>query len=173
MNLAANLKPLKWIESAGGPLLLLERALLPYWQGSFGDGASTTDYDRACQVADYVGEIEVASGSGVVLGEEPFSTTWWQSERSLNGCLVRWGFAENEMKVREVLSSLLVAQHWRATDIKLEILNGELILFDSACSGTAVDDSLTITIPPGAYTVETLHYNPNDELSLILHRFVA
>jgi hypothetical protein len=79
------------------------------------------------------------------------------------------GYAEDETKVRAALSnSLPMADNWQATEIKLEIFNGELILFDSACSGTAIDSSLTIEVSPGWYTIETLHYNPNDELSLIL-----
>jgi hypothetical protein len=99
MEIAETFKPLKWIESTGGPLLLLERALLPYWHGSFGNTTAATDYDRACEIADYVGAIEVGSGIGVVLGEEPFSTTWWRSSEELrNSCIVRWVMQKMKLK---------------------------------------------------------------------------
>jgi len=150
---------------------LLETASLPSWHGSFGN-ISTTDYDRACRIDDYVGAIEVGSGIGIVLGEEPFSTTWWWSEELRNGFIVRWVYAEDETRVRAALKSV-PSDNWQATDVRLEILNGELILFDSACSGTSSDSFLTIEMSPGSYAVETLHYRPNDDLFLILHRFVA
>ncbi|HET6980154.1 MAG TPA: Imm21 family immunity protein [Pyrinomonadaceae bacterium] len=173
MDPEAHFKPLNWIESTGGPLLLIEKTLLAHWHGSFGDGAAMTDYDRACEIADYVGALEVGPGFGVVFGEEPFSTTWLPSQELLNSFIVRWVYAEDETKVREVLRSLSIADQWQATDVKLEIFNDELILFDSSCSGADVDSSLAIEISPGSYAIQTLHYNPNDEVSLILHRFVA
>lgn len=172
-NPAEDLKSLTWIESTGGPLLLLEKSLLPYWHGSFGKSSTLTDYDRACKIADYVETIEVGSRFGVVLGEEPLSTTWWPSGDLLSSFLVRWVFAEDEAPVREALRSLPIDIHWQPTNVRLEILDGELILFDSSCLGTAIDMYLTIEILPGRYNLETLHYNPNDELSLILHRFVS
>lgn len=167
----ANSKSLSWIESTGGPLLLLERELLPYWHGILENGVTGTDYDRACRIADYVGAIEVGPGVGLILGEEPFSTTWWQSEDLLNSFLVRWVCAEDEAKVRAVLSSLSSGNQWQPTDVRI-LVDSELILFDSSCPGTDIDDYLTIKIAAGRYTVETLYYSPNDELSLILHRFV-
>jgi hypothetical protein len=56
----------------GGPLPLLEREFLSPWHRSFSNSTTMTDYDRACKIADYVGAIELGSGVGVVLGEEPF-----------------------------------------------------------------------------------------------------
>lgn len=162
----------EWIESTGGPLLLLEKELLPYWHGISRSSATMTDYDRACKIADFVGAIKVGPGSGVILGEEPLSTTWWQSPHLLNSFLVRWVCAENEERVRAALSSLPRDIRCEATEVKLEAFNGELILFDSACCGTDIDDYLTIEIPRGRYAIETLHFEPNHELSLILHRFV-
>jgi hypothetical protein len=50
--------------------------------------------------------------------------------------------------------------------------NGQLVLFDSSLPGMAIDAFLTIKIPGGSYVIETLHYSPTEELSLILHRLV-
>ncbi len=80
---------LLWMESGGGPLLLVPGEYLPFWGGIDpptdgrqivahfrygGDDAPATDYDRACDVDDYLGVIEVGSGCGVVLGDEPLPT---------------------------------------------------------------------------------------------------
>ena len=88
-------KSLKWLESTGGPLLLIEKVFLPYWDGYAPTETGVTDYERACKVGDYLGRIEVGPGYGVVLGEEPFSTTWWQPDENRNGLLVRWVYANN------------------------------------------------------------------------------
>ena len=68
------MKPLTWIESAGGPLLALRPDCLPLWEGidppsegrrveaSFrweNASAPATDYDRACDVEGYAGVIQV------------------------------------------------------------------------------------------------------------------
>ena len=162
-----------WIESAGGPILLLEENLLAHWQGCFSNSIDTpTDYDRACAVNDYIGVIAVDSGHGIVLGEEPFSTAWWPSTKLGEGVLVRWVYAENEAAVIRALDNLPNAA-WLRTNVEVQVSNGKLILFDAACSGSNIDEQLEIEIPKGCYVAETLHYQPDEQTSLILHRFVA
>lgn len=165
-------RTLKWLESAGGPLLLLEEHLLAHWHGAFSKSTqiSTTDYDRACNIDDYIGIIEVGSGYGIVLGEEPFSTAWLQLPNPHNSFLVRWVFAENEAAVIDALSELQETK-WKKTGAKIQFSNGKLVLFDSACKGTNIDDNLQIEISKGQYEVETLNYEPNEQTSIILHRF--
>lgn len=162
-----------WIESTGGPLILLERRLLPYWRGyspSFNTGA--TDYERACSVSDYLGTIDVGLGKGIVLGEQPYATTWWRCNDVPSGMLVRWVSAESEEAVIEALR-VLSNVAWERTGVELKLATGNLALFDSAFPGNEIDVSLSIEIPAGIYFAETLHYSPNDEISLILHRFIT
>jgi hypothetical protein len=164
---------LVWIESAGGPLLLLEANLLAYWRGCFSDSEDTpTDYDRACAVDDYIGVIAVGSSHAIVLGEEPFSTAWWRLPKLGQGLLVRWVYAENDIAVVRALEDLPNAA-WLRTDIEFHVSNGKLILFDATCSGSDIDERLEIEIPKGCYITETVHYQPDERTSLILYRFVA
>jgi len=86
---------------------------------------------------------------------------------------VRWVCAEDEAQVQAALRSLPAETYWQSTDLIFEIHNGPLVLFDSACLGTAIDTFLTIEIPPGRYAVQTLYYDPSEEMSMILHRLVA
>ena len=162
-----------WIESTGGPLILLEKRLVPYWRGyspTFNTGA--TDYERACRVSDFLGTIDVGSGKGIVLGEQPYSTTWWRSNDMTSGMLVRWVSAESEEAVIEALRALSNVA-WERTAVELKLATGDLTLFDSAFPGNEIDVCLSIEIPAGVYSVESLHYNPNDKISLILHRFIS
>lgn len=162
-----------WIESAGGPLLLLEENLLAHWQGCFSNSEDTpTDCDRACDVDDYIGVIAVDSSHGIVLGEEPFPTAWWSLARLGEGLLVRWVYAENETAVIHALEDLPDAT-WLRTDVEFQVSNGMLILFDAACSGSDIGERLEIEIPKGCYVTETSHYQPDEQTSVIIHRFVA
>ncbi len=163
----------QWIESGGGPLLLLEEHLLGYWKGfnfSKQNPDFVTDYDIACEIDDYLGVIEVNSGYGLVLGEEPLSTAWLPFTETKNGLLVRWMFAENESAVIDALNNLQ-SLTWQTTDIEINFSGDKLILFDSACSGSQIDEKIEIEISEGRYSAETAHHQPNKETSLIIHRF--
>src|SRR5689334_12776726 len=96
-----------WVQSDGGPLILLERHLLPEWMGILPsrDGRrsanavatattpSRTDYDRACKINDYVGVVPVGAAHGLVLNDVPLLTTWRKSTEG-GGMIVRWDFAD-------------------------------------------------------------------------------
>jgi hypothetical protein len=85
---------------------------------------------------------------------------------------VRWVYAENEAAVTHALENLPNAA-WQRTEVEFQVSNGRLILFDAACSGSNIDERLEIEIPKGCYVAETMHYQPDEQTSLILHRFVA
>ena len=82
---------MNWIDSAGGPLILMERAALAFWGGCFSGGGSDfeSDYERACAVDAYAGVIQVEGRSALVLGDEPCETTVWRVAQG-NDVIVRW-----------------------------------------------------------------------------------
>src|SRR5260370_26532364 len=69
---------LKIIDSNGGPLIMLERELLPYWGGIDNIGGVTnqrrnrvpfegsSDYERACNIRGWIALLQVRDGAGVV-----------------------------------------------------------------------------------------------------------
>lgn len=148
---------------------MLEESLLKYWRGFDlrENPDHITDYDRACQVNEYVGTIAVDSGYGLVLGGEPFQTAWLQFPETIMVC---WDHAENETAVVEALSNL-PSGNWEDTEVEIQFSGGKLILFDSAFDENEIDESLEIEVPKGKYKVQTFHYVPNKQTSMILHRF--
>src|SRR5438270_663817 len=85
---------LTWMDTELGPLLLVPGEHLSSWEGidppsagrhveakfrSHDPNDPATDYDRACDIKDYLGLIEIGAGKGLVLGGEPLSTAWWPS----------------------------------------------------------------------------------------------
>lgn len=167
-----NLDSLIWLESTGGPLILLEEDLVPYWRGVLPvSDSSVTDYERACEVSDYLGSIDVASRSAVLFGEQPYSTTWWESRDLGYGIIVRWVCGEDMASVINTLTKFSNS-NWEKTDVEFEVTKGRLVLFDSAFPGTKIETFILVQMPQGSYVGETLHYNPDKDTSLILHRFV-
>ncbi|MFD9432040.1 Imm21 family immunity protein [Streptomyces sp. NPDC060002] len=60
--------PLTWLETEGGPLIVVPRTALPLWPGTEGD------YDRACEMMGFVGALALPDGAeALVLGDEPLS----------------------------------------------------------------------------------------------------
>ena len=182
---------LEWVNSEGGPVILMEKPLLRYWNGCFstsklfgsvsglpGDedsqkvqsdnGGNLTDYDRACEVDDYLGLIGVGPGLALVLGDEPMQTAWRPLLES-GAMLIRWHWANDEDSVVKALSDLSNAI-WQSSDLILPVSGDPLILFDSASPGSDIEKSLEIDLPKRQYSIDTAHYQPNKETSLFLHR---
>ena len=85
--------------------------------------------------------------------------------------IVRWVYAETEMAVIQALTKLC-NRNWQRTAVVFEVTTGKLLLFDSAAPGDDVDTFISVQIPRGNYVAETLHYNVNADVSIVLHRFM-
>jgi hypothetical protein len=176
---------LKWIDSLGGPLLLIPGRLLNHWEGSdpptggriieakfrADPSGPATDYDRACDVKEYLGLIDVGPGVGLVLGDEPAQTAWWPFASERGGILVRWIAADDEQSVIQHLKNLPLTR-FPMPILSMMVPEGPLILFDSAFPGHRIDQgySAQIKLPPQLYGVATWVYSEADKISLILHK---
>ena len=155
---------LHWLNSTGGPLILLERSLLCYWRGTMTNSQSEpSDYDRACNVDDYLGLIDVGSGQALVLGDEPMQTCWWPLTLC-QGILVRWHWAPSEDVVYKSLAGDLNNITWENADLEIRFSDGDLIVIDSSCLGDDLDDSLKFQLNPGQYRVDTALFRPNKDI---------
>ena len=148
-----------WIDSNGGPLLLLPLDLLGNWGGieppkrrvvkaefRWNPDGPATDYDRACDVKGYLGNIDVGAGHALVLGDEPMPTTFLPAPTG--GVLVRWVHAETEKELLTAIQALESFPNAEDTGF-LQWPEGPLVLFDSACPGTKVGaDRLLVDLPP-------------------------
>lgn len=152
---------------------VFRRHLFSYWRGfnfSNINPEFVTDYDRACEIDDYIGIIDIDSGYGLVLGDDPCQTTWFQFPEIQNGLLVRWIFAENaesnniNLPFEKCIFTPVFCQ-----SVSCKLLNASIT--EDSCEGTNVDEKLRIEMSKGWYEVETLLYEPNKQTSLILHRF--
>lgn len=179
--------PGNWIESAGGPLMLLAEQNAEDWGGIFrpsgsrvaeadfrwGEpGAPAADYDRACDVRDYVGRIQVGPVWALVFGDAPMPTMWQGNGSSDGGMFVRWNYADDEKIVLDSLQRIPESD-WVLETFDFQVDKAPHILFDSALSGTMAiknREYLRIELAPGRYTVATNEFKPDEYISLCLHR---
>lgn len=158
-----------WIESGGGPLVLLEERLRDVWAG-IGQGewepGSGTDYDRACEVSDWIGLMEHGDGEAVVLGSEPAPTAFLNT--ALGPMLLRWIHAPAGWRAPAV--EALMEQTWE-TSASWEVRSAPQIIQDAALGGQDTDaDRLVLDLRPGRYEILTAEYKPDAEVCMILHR---
>jgi hypothetical protein len=160
----------EWIESAGGPLLLLPHPLASRWRGTDPNGHPVSgDYARACAQPGFLSRIDVPGGFGIVLGGEPLPTAWWAPITGASGAVVRWEYADDDEAVAEVLEGTFSTVE---VEEQLEFrVTSPLQLFDSAWPGNEAPKCLTIELPLGRYHVTSEWVRPSDRTSLLLHRF--
>ncbi|MCE9581255.1 MAG: immunity 21 family protein [Planctomycetes bacterium] len=161
---------LTWVNSYGGPLVLVPKGLVSSWRGVTGSstGSRKNDYERACEVMDWAGIVPVFAASALVLANERTPTTWWPNARG--GFLVCWHCAEDEESVVSHLRNGM-PPIFEATGLTIQIPPEGALLFDSAEPGSDIrGDRLEIKPVPGVVKVETLMWEPDDLTSLLLYR---
>ncbi|MBW5254631.1 hypothetical protein JGS39_37705 [Streptomyces sp. P01-B04] len=156
---------LTWLDTEGGPFIVVPRTALPYWSGTEGD------YDRACEVTYFVGALELSDGSeALVLGDEPLSTAYFPEHR----VLVRRHYAESGEGVTDIVRAGLPTAEW--TEGPVLSTTGELVMIDAAYFGTEVGTltgSATLDLAAGRYRVDSASIEPNNLTSFRVHRFVG
>lgn len=175
-----------WIESAGGPLLLLDNQYLPAWLGhapaweawmdldSVGlsddqpQSSQPTDYERACQINGYVGILDVGGGQGVVLSGDWLATAWLPLNES-EGILIRWIHGVDQAGLLQRLMPITSAD-WNESIGLFRIRSQPLSLFDSAWPGEEAPERLLVALIEGEYTIDTAIVLPDQQTELVLHR---
>ena len=170
-----------WVESNGGPLLLLPEKLLSLWSGTevptdrhveavfrWHGGGPASDYDRACDVNEYVGILTVGAGWGLVIGDEPLPTCWISTD--WGGLLARSVYAEDDGAADGALESFPLELPWERRG-EFSAVSSPLRLFDSADpGGDLLMPSTLVDLQPGSYDVAWARYEPNAETAFTFIR---
>jgi hypothetical protein len=134
-----------WVDSEGGPLAVVPVSALSSWHGCVEAGAQPglDDYDRACAVPDLVGLIPVGQSQALILADEPASTCYLAPERTF----LRWAAADSEDQLLAAASSALTDPATPWSDFGTWLIDGPVVLFDSAEAGIEDFDSVRAPIP--------------------------
>ena len=162
---------MKWIESRGGPLVVVPQAWLQEWRGVFGpESDSRSHYDRACDVVDQIATIRVGGSDVLVLGDEPFRTTWIPMQTG--GIFVRWTYADHEGSIATFLHSFNPATVTGDTGVSLHV-SGGCVMFDAAEPGDEnTGDAILIALSPGTYIVKSATADPSTEVRVLIHELI-
>jgi hypothetical protein len=159
-----------WVSSAGGPLLVAPQSALSLWTGaSSTDGPveSWGDYGRACAVDGYIGMVAIGQRQALVLGDEPAQSTYLPSDR----LFLRWAAAYEE---DELLSAARRAIRdgvaWDADEDVLWVVDGPVVMFDSALPGTELEPNnhLVVDLHPGTYRVRATYRADGDNWMILV-----
>lgn len=158
-----------WIESTGGPLVLVAASACAEWTGV---GPSTvergtTDYARSCAVDDEIGVLSLGKVQALVIGDEPDSTALLPAEGAL--FVLRWKWAPSE----EALVSALVGalEHLPFEECgSFRTEPGRHVLFDSACPGAHPDAMIGVDLGAAEYVLGTASFQPSPDIGVLIHR---
>lgn len=169
---------MRWIMSGGGPLICMEDRLRSLWAGN--DGVTvpathaSTDYDRACELNSYLNLIQLKSGSALTLGDMPLETAVWSA--GFGGVvIVRMFYANAAADIDAILHRLDDRIFLDPIEtLNFQAASSKFVIFDSAYAGNDIDnEKIFFELPPARYRVDTQKLDPDDEISLLLHKFEA
>lgn len=160
-----------WIESSGGPLILIEKIYLKEWGGvdCSSDSNYSSDYDRACDTDEYAEVISIPSGQAVVFGDEPNRTTVVTKSGS-EAIIIRWRWAPNEAEILKYLGEMEQSDFDLVKALHLRLRGEEVVVFDSSFKGAEASKFLNIRLRSGEFVLETAMFEPDNETCLLLHR---
>ncbi|WP_045697992.1 Imm21 family immunity protein [Streptomyces rubellomurinus] len=140
-----------WVESMGGPLIVVPVSALQHWGGCtedgmiISDGDQPDDYDRACEVeelAEVIGLRDRGDVSALVLGDGPATTCYLPEQRAF----VRRLAAASDAELLAVTEAALndPATPWE--ECGLWETDGPAVLMDSVEAG----EHLGVPYPDGS-----------------------
>ncbi len=176
-----------WIETLGGPIVVMPDDLLAFWEGSnppssirtistsskWNDEGPATDYDRACEVGGLLGQLDVVAGQVIVLNDEPLPTAWFVDSRRPNlGAFVRWVYAPSDLNVDRAVAAAMDAGEWIA-EATWRIGEPRLHAFDASLAGCDIDEGgLQLHVAPGPVNISTKRHRYDDDTEIVLHRLL-
>jgi hypothetical protein len=165
-----NEKILNWLECSGGPFILMEKSLLKYW-GGYDEEGEPNDYDRACEINEYLGIVNVHDGVALIVNTESMQIAINPSIKTNEIMFISWVYANNE---QDIINSLkeIPEYIWDNINIKIQIINGDLVLFESVNPGNDVEEYFNILLEKGNYCVLSGVYNPNKSTRFILYKLI-
>lgn len=152
-----------WLNGSGGPLVAMEEAKAPLWTGVDGN---PSDYDQACQSADYASRLCLHTCDVLVLGDEPLRTAI--ATCSDHQLIVRWKWADSESDVRDTIDQLELDSIDVAERLVVDWSDQPLVLFDAADTFDPAQ-CLRFATHPGPKEVSTFIYAPSPRTSMLVH----
>ncbi|MFF4901256.1 immunity 21 family protein [Streptomyces sp. NPDC001068] len=165
-----------WVESMGGPLIVIPVSALAAWRGCTetgvmaGDATAVDDYDRACAVDDPAGVITVGENGAraLVLADEPATSCYLPEHRAF----LRWLAADSETGLRAAAEAVLADPATAWEECGTWVSDGPAVLMDSTEAGSelcieypggGMPDQAPVPLPAGHWRVRASHTKADEE----------
>jgi hypothetical protein len=170
---------MKWIRSAGGPLICIGSDLAGLWMGIHGNSLSrsanspkTSDYVRACEIPTYLGKIQIGGGEALILGDIPMETTVFASPCTAP-LIVRVVYKDPDADVLAILTRFGRLDSMFAVErMSFRVAAEKMSIFDSAdLQKDSCDASLALVLEKANYEVRTFAFEPDERTAVVVHEF--
>ncbi|MER6532926.1 Imm21 family immunity protein [Streptomyces sp900105755] len=165
-----------WVESMGGPLIVIPISVLTAWRGCTesgvmaGDATAPDDYDRACAVDDLAGVITVGENGAqaLVLAAEPATSCYLPEHR----VFLRWLAADSEAGLTAAAEAVLADPATEWEECGAWVSDGAAVLMDSAEAGSelgieyptgGMPDQAPVLLPAGRWRVRATHTKADED----------
>ncbi|MFJ8011140.1 Imm21 family immunity protein [Streptomyces sp. NPDC096339] len=165
-----------WVESMGGPLIVVPVSDLAAWGGCTesgamaGDATAPDDYDRACAVDDLAGVIPVGENGSqaLVLADEPATSCYLPEHRAF----LRWLAADSEAGLSAAAATVLADPATVWEECGTWVSDGPAVLMDSAEAGAdlgieypdgGMPAEASVPLPAGCWRVRATHTKVDEE----------
>lgn len=169
-----------WIECNGGPHLLLESKYLKIWKGETEDELEKAKeyYEEAGLINDYIGELNIGLGKGIVISEDITSSTWISKDNT-GGFLVVINYVNenffNEGLKQDMLYnefSKIADDQFVDTNLKYQVTDEELYLFAACDFGKEwLYNYCKLKLLPGDYCIKMIEEYIFDDSSFRVFKF--
>jgi hypothetical protein len=154
----------RWIESDGGPLVMLARSHADSWRGVMGG-----DYAEAYATEGYTGVVKRAWGDVVVLNDEPLSTA--VIERPEGPAIVRWIHAPEEALLLKVARGFNPKASSNKERLEVRFQPGPYLIMDSARADAFREGIEVIPPPESTHLLTYVVEDADAQVAFVLHGF--
>ncbi|MFJ2566942.1 Imm21 family immunity protein [Streptomyces sp. NPDC088770] len=165
-----------WVESMGGPLIVVPASALSAWRGctdtgaDVGDATAPDDYDRACAVDELAGVIAVgdSGAQALVLADEPATSCYLPEHRTF----LRWLAADSTAGLKAAAEAVLADPATEWEECGTWTSDGPAVLMDSAEVGAELSVAYPdggmpaqapVPLPAGHWKVRGVHTEADEE----------
>lgn len=175
---------LTFVESAGGPLIVVPHRALSSWEGvrppsngrvvdvpwQFDPSTPATDYDRACNAPGLISTIPVANSEALILGSYTDNAAWLPNVGGETvGAFVRLISIDDGARFEQEMYRVL-AEEPSPSELQW-IVDDAVRLFDAASTngGTLLREYIDVPLVSGTYAVTTVSYRVPTIAEAVVH----
>lgn len=159
-----------WVDSMGGPLIVIPVSALAAWRGCtetgavVGDSTAPDDYDRACTVDELAGVIAIgdSGAQALVLADEPATSCYLPEYRTF----LRWLAGDSETGLKAAAEAVLADPATEWEECGTWTSDGPAVIMDSVEAGAELSveypgggmpSQAPVPLPAGRWKVRAVH----------------